>query len=207
MYLTGQWQLQMGLARALRVGFQHVNQYRWNPDQALSKVHIYDEFPLVGMRYPAVTVKVTGGDLLSGHRGIGEEIAEVETTPITIGGSSWAQMTTDIISGTNRLDASLNVFARSGYDRASVADWCALIIRTFCSDKLQREGLFIQDMRMGPQIEQLVGADPVYSVSLSISCVTAFTRQIPISTAQTLNAVCLTGIFTSIDGATYGDSA
>lgn len=194
------------MARALRAAFKHHHLYRWDPDEALTKVAIYDSYPLRPMRYPCVVVGVTSGDFLMGQRGIGDEFDEYETTPITLDGSSRTLVTSESMAGTIRSTLSLRVHARTAYDRAQISDWCVLFVRSFAADKFKREGLFVQDITLGGQSEELVGNDPVYSAFLNVVCVSSFLREIPISVFQTVNVLCLTGVFTTIDGATYGDS-
>lgn len=205
MWLTGQWGCQQGFARALRVAFQHNHQFKWDPNNRISKISIYDQYPLTGLQFPSVIIGVLGGASLL--RGIGDEIAEDTGTEVSIDGASYNQTTTSIYSGNLRLSVSIRVFARSGYERAQIADWIILFLRHFANDKFAREGVLIEDIQMGGQTEELVGSDPVYSTSLTVRCLTSFTREISVSLASTVDAICLTGIFTSLpDGVTFGDS-
>lgn len=207
MFLVGLAQVQIGMARALRAAFQHHHQFRWDPNEATTKITIYDEFPLARRSYPNIIVGSNSGEFLRGHRGIGDEFADYETTPISVNGCSYSQVTTEIKSGTNRLLLSLNCEARSRSEVLQIADWAVLFIRSFAVEKFQREGLWVEDIQAGQVNAQLVGSDPVHSVTISVTCLTEFSRTIPIAVSQTLNALCLIGIFTSLpDGTTYGDS-
>lgn len=205
MWLVGQWGTQLGFARALRVAFQQHHQFRWDPNNRLSKIFIYDEYPLVGLQYPAVIIGILGGPALL--RGIGDEIAEDTGTDVSIDGATYSQTSTSVYSGNLRLNVSIKIFARSGYERAQIADWIVLFLRHLAPAKFMREGINIEDIQLGGQTEELVGSDPVYSTSLTVRCLTSFTREIPISVSSTVDAICLTGIFTTLpDGVTVGNS-
>ncbi len=207
MYLVGLWQVQVGMAKALRAAFRHHHQFRWDPNPALSKLAIYDEFPLAPLSYPNIMVGTGAGNLLSGHRGIGEEFADTVTTPISVNGLTRSQATTEIRSGTNGIGADITIEARSKYEALQIADWCAIFIRSFAADKFQREGLYIQDMTSGKPTQRMVGSDPVFGVTLSLACLTEFSREIPISVMQTVDGICLVGVFSSLpDGTTYGET-
>lgn len=207
MFLVGLWQVQVGMARALRAAFRHHHQFRWDPDPALSKVHIFDEWPLVPTAYPRVTVSVSAPGMLAGHRGIGDDYAGQDTTPISINGASRSLVTSEIRSGTNDISANLVVEARSSYEALQVADWCVLFIRSFAVEKFQREGLYVRDMAAGQVAPRLLGSDPLFSVTIAVSCLTEFSRTIPVSVSQTVDGLCLVGVFSSLpDGTTYGET-
>lgn len=207
MYLVGLWQVQVGMARALRVAFRHHHQFRWDPDPSLTRLTVYDEFPLAPLSYPNVMVATGAGNLLSGHRGIGDEYAETIGTPISVNGATRSQATTEVRSGTNQIGVNLVVEARSKYEALQIADWCALFVRSFASDKFKREGLYVSDMTSSPPSSRMVGSDPVHTVVLSLACLTEFSREIPISVLQTVDALCLVGVFSSLpDGTTYAES-
>ncbi len=204
-FIVGQWQIQQGFAQALRLAFQNHHQLRWNPNETVSKIHIYGTYPMVQQRYPNVIVRVAGGPALL--RGIGEEVEGVGTVSQSINGASHNVFESIAFSGNLRPTVVLEIGARSGFERAEIADWTILFLRHFAFKKFQREGVFIQDVVMGPQTERLLGADPIYETTLNVVCLTAFRREISIPEAQTINAICLTGVFaTTPDGATHGDS-
>lgn len=195
------------MARALRVAFRHHHQFRWDPDQSVSKLAIYDDYPLVALSYPNIVVATGAGNLLSGHRGIGDEAAYTVSTPISVNGITRSQATTEVKSGTNQIGVSLTIEARSKYEALQIADWCAIFVRSFASDKFQREGLYVSDMTSSPVVGRMVGSDPVFSITLSLSCLTEFSREIPISVTQTVDGLCLVGVFSSLpDGTTYGET-
>lgn len=201
LFITGQYQVQLGFARALQIAFGQLHPYRWDPEPSKSKIHIYDAYPMEGLRYPAVIVAVTGGEGML--RGIGDEFEDQSSTEVTLQGACYSQVTTQKISGQQRLNVSLNVFARSSVDRAQVADWCDLVIRHFGTEKLRREGVEIQSMTYGAQTQELQGSDQLFRTSLNVQCLGSWQRELPVSVTQTLNAICITGIFTSLQGATY----
>ena len=203
-FLCGQWSLGVGFARALRVAFQHHPQFHWDPDEAQSKIHIYDSYPLRGVRFPSIIINVTGGNAL--FRGIGEEYADVDNTPVSINGLTYGQQTGTIFSGNLKFGVTLSVYARSAFERAEIADWAVLFIRHFATDKIRREGVEIESLNVGPQTVELVGADPVYGVTVTVGTMTSFYREIPIAESQTLRGICITGVFTILDGATYAES-
>lgn len=204
MFMTGQWQLQSGMARALRLAFQHNDQFRWDPADTLSKIFIYDSFPLVGMRLPAVIITMGGGPGLL--RGIGDEFAYQEGTDVSVSGLSHTQVSTLIYSGNIELTTNIRVMARSGFERAQIADWIVLFLRFFAKDKFANEGIQLRDIQLGPQDEELIGSDPVYRCTVSVRSLCALTREVSVSQSETLDAICLTGVFTTLDGATVGDS-
>lgn len=205
MYLVGQTLLSVGFVRALRVAFANLAQFRWDADEQKSKIHIYDDFPLIGLKYPSVVVQLGGGPGLL--RGIGDEFASVSGSEVSIDGLSYTQQSSIVYSGNMRQTVNLKVFARSAYERALIADWIDLFLRHFAVTQFQNEGVWVEDIQIGAQGAQLVGSDPVYSTSLSVRCLTAFTREVAVSPNMTVNAVCLTGVFTSLpDGTTYGET-
>lgn len=196
MYLCGQRALGIGFARALRIGFSHHHQFRWDPNEGRSKISIYDEYPLVGMRFPNIVIRVDGGPALL--RGIGGEVAEETSTEITQDGASFQQVSSTIFSGNMRPSVTLEINARSGMERAEIADWAILFLRHFATEKFTNEGVNIQDVQMGGQTEMLLGSDPVFSTSIAIVCLTSFYREVPVSVTTTLRSVCLTGVFTTL---------
>jgi len=203
--IVGAWQLQTGFAQVLRLAFTHHHQFKWEPDEQRSKIHVYDAYPLIQMRYPNIIVRVAGGPALL--RGIGDEIEGVSTTEASINGVSRSVQDAVTYSGNLRPQVVLSIGARSGFERAEIADWTILFLRHFAFKKLRKEGVLIQDISMGAQTERLLGSDPIYETTLNVTCLTAFRRRISIPEAQTINAICMTGIFaTTIDGATHGDS-
>lgn len=168
-------------------------------------VHIYDSYPLQGVRFPSIIVNVGGGDVLL--RGIGEEIAEEDTVPFSVNGLTHNRQVGRVYSGNLNLHVTLSIYARNSYERAAIADWVTLFLRHFAVDKFRREGVEIQSMTMGAQSVELVGADPVYSTSLDVTVLTSFYREITQTEAGTLLGICLSGVFTSLpDGATVGES-
>ena len=198
MYIIGQWALQEGFSRALQLAFKNHSQFGWDPDTSKSKIHIYGAYPLDQLRRPSIIVRVTGGPALL--RGIGDEISDVDTTEITQDGASYNRQTAYTYSGNMKPSVSLMFSARTGAERAMVIDWAMLSLRHFATDKFQREGILIEDMQMGPQTERVVGSDVVYDGSLSIRCMTGFSRKVSIAERATLNAVCLTNVFTVVPG-------
>jgi hypothetical protein len=195
------------MARALRVAFRHHQQFRWEPDPSLTRISIFDEWPLAAAAYPRVVVSTGSANLLAGHRGIGDEFATQDLVPISVNGVSRTQVSAEMRSGTNNISVSLTVQARSMFEALQIADWCALFIRNFAVDKFQREGLYVSDMTSSPPVVELLGSDPVYTVIITVSCLTEFTRRIPISVQQTVDGMCLVGVFSSLpDGSTYGET-
>lgn len=204
-FLLGQWSLGVGFARALRAAFQDHHTFRWNPNERLSKIFIYDQWPLIGCRYPNIIVTVQGGPALL--RGIGGEVALDDfQNSVSINGASHNLAIGTIYSGNMYLTVQLTISARTSYERAEIADWIILFLRHFAPDKFTREGVNLADIQMGPQTAQLLGSDPVYSTSLSVKCLTSFSREIPIALSGTVDGICIVGVFTSINGATFGDS-
>jgi hypothetical protein len=189
-FIVAQWQLQTGFAQVLRLAFRNHHQLRWNPDEKQSKIHIYDAYPYAQQRYPQIIVRVAGGPALL--RGIGDEVEGVQTTETQINGVSRSVCEVISFSGNLRPTVTLEIGARSGFERAEVADWVILFLRHFAFKKLQKEGVFIQDVTMGPQTERLLGTDPIYETSINVTCLTSFRRSIPVAEAATINAVCLT---------------
>jgi hypothetical protein len=205
-HLTGQYQTQLGFVRALRLAFKTHDQFRWDDDPQKSKIHIHDAFPLQGLRYPAIIITISGGPALM--RGIGDEVAESTSTEITLEGSSYSQVATISFSGQLAPSVVLDVRARSSYERAQIIDWCLFYIRHFFTDKFTREGVLIQDIQMGPQTQSLLGTDSVFGASLSIRCLTSWQRDVPVAAVNTLNALCLTGVFTTLpNGVTLTESS
>lgn len=204
MFYTGQYALQSGLAKVLQLAFSTHEQFRWDPDQQKTKIQILDAYPLQLLKFPCIIISISGGPGLL--RGIGDEFESVTTTEVSIDGTSYNQQSSEIFGGQLRLTAILDIKARSGYERAQIIDWCDLYLRHYFPEKLQREGVLIQDMLYGPQTQELLGSDTVFGTSLSITCLSSWRREVPISTSQTLNALCLTGVFTSLpNGATVGE--
>jgi hypothetical protein len=204
-YLVGQTLLSVGFVRALRVAFSNLEQFRWDPDEQKSKINIYDDFPLIGLKYPSVVVQLGGGPGLL--RGIGDEVASVDGSDVSIDGLSYTRQSSITYSGNMRQTVNLRVSARSSYERALIADWIDLFLRHFAVEQFQKEGVFIEDIQFGAGVPRLVGSDPVYEMPISVRCLTAFTREVAVSPNMTVNALCLTGVFTSLpDGTTYGET-
>ena len=208
----GREMVRSGFVRALRIAFESNTdfQYRTHPLDPYqpaddSKVFIYDAWPWKRVSYPSIVISLGGGDPMM--RTIGGEYKFDGATTDYVGQDGLTHTTVDAetYGGGIEMTVRINVFARSAIERSKLMDWIEIYIRHFFVGTFQKEGVSIVGMSQGGESQILVGADPVYTDSVDVTVYSEFERTISTATSGTINAMCLTGIFTMLNDGTTTD--
>ncbi len=201
-----------GFVRALRISFDSNQDFRYKPHTSDpfqpaddSGVFIYDAWPWKRIGYPAIVVSLGPADPLL--RTIGDEHRFDNTTEFesTVDGLSHSNIDSETYGGGIQTTVNIVVYARSRIQCSRVMDWLTIYIRHYFVDIFRGEGVNIISMSHGGETQQLVGNDPVYMDSLSLQVYSEFERTVSTLTGGTINAMSLTHVFATLEGATYGD--
>lgn len=202
--------IRSGFVRAFRVAFSSNLDYQYrthenDPNQPAddSKVFIYDSWPWTNVKYPSVIVTLGPGDPLM--RTMGGDFQSDESTAFgsTVDGLTHNNVDAEVYGGGISTTVRVMVFARSAIERSQITDWIQMYVRHFFVDQFQREGVSIARMTQGTENQVLVGNDPVYTDSLDVSVYSEFQHTIPAGANGTIDAICLTHIFSmTFDGTT-----
>ena len=196
------------LVRCLRVGFTANADYYYqehpaDPNQPAenSGVFIYDAWPWKAIKYPAIIVSLGPGNPMMRTIG-GEQWLTSSTDFVSQDGLTYSNINVETFGGGESNTVNINVYARSGVDRSQIMDWTAIYLRHFFNAALVKEGITIVNMSQGGEGQELIGNDPVYRDSLSLSVFSEFSRDISTELAGTIDAVCLINVMriNSLDG-------
>lgn len=202
--------IRSGFVRSLRIAFSSNEAYQYrthenDPNQPAddSRIFIYDAWPWTNIKYPSIVVVLGPGDPLM--RTIGGDFQSVETTDIssTADGLTHSETNAEVYGGGIETSVRIAVFARSAIERSQIMDWIDMYIRHFFVDLFQREGVSIARMAQGGESQILVGNDPVFSDTVNVTVYSEFQRTLPIGLSGTIDAVCITNVFSmTFDGTT-----
>lgn len=196
--------------RCLRVGFTSNQDYYYqesstDPNQPAdnSGVFIYDAWPWKKINYPAIIVSLGPGNPMMRTIG-GEQWLTSSTDFVSQDGLTYSNINTETFGGGESNTVNINVYARSGLDRSQLMDWTAIYLRHFFNAALVKEGITIVSMAQGGEGQDLIGNDPVYRDTLSLSVFSEFSRDISTELAGTIDGVCLISVLrmNSLDGST-----
>ena len=193
--------IRSAFVRCLRTGFQANSDYYYqesptDPNQPAenSGVFIYDAWPWKKISYPAIIVSLGAGNPMM--RTIGGEQWSNTSVPFMNAqdGLTYSNITVETFGGGESNTVNINVYARSGVQRSQVMDWTAIYLRHFFNAALVKEGITIVSMAQGGEGQELVGNDPVYRDSLSLSVFSEFSHDISTELFGTIDACCLISV-------------
>lgn len=200
MLFTAKERLNIGFVRTLQLAFQTNEEFKWDPNPTVSKVHIYSEYPAIDVQLPAVMVSVGGGDAMM--RTINDEVRDVLQEDITFDGLTMRGTTGYEFGGGFSPVVRIEVTASDSLSRSRVLDWVTMYIRWFFWEKLRVEGINVSEMTFGSPSVQLIGNQLRHVDSLSIGVYTEWNHTVGLSEADRINGICLSGVFSLLDGAT-----
>ena len=196
--------------RCLRVGFTANPDYYYqenpsDPNQPAdnSGVYIYDAWPWKKINYPAIIVSLGPGNPMMRTIGGEQWLTTSEPFQNAQDGLTYSNITVETFGGGESNTVNINVYARSGLDRSQIMDWTAIYLRHFFNAALIKEGITIANMAQGGESQNLIGNDPVYQDTLSVSVFSEFSRDVSTELQGTIDGVCLISVLRmSPNGAT-----
>lgn len=189
------------MVRTLQLAFQTIEEFKWDPDPAVSRLQIYTDYPLTNVKLPAISVSVGGGDALL--RTMNEEVRAVSQAEVSYNGMTVMGTTGYDFGGGFQPTVNIEVVAQDSVSRSRILDWVTMCLRYYFWDKLRAEGVNIVDMTFGSPSIQPIGNQLRYVDSLSVVVYTEWNHSVQLATADRINGISLTGIFSTIDGATF----
>lgn len=199
-----------GVVRALRIAFESNQDFRYktsptDPFQPAddSGVFIYDAWPFKRTGYPAIIVALGPADPLLRTLGGEHRFDAVTEYQSTEDGLTYSTVDSETFGGGAETTVNITTYARSRIQCSRLMDWLVIYIRHFFIDAFRKEGVSIVGMSHGGESQQLVGNDPVYLDSLSLTVYSEFERTETTKLLGTINAMSLTNVFSVLpDGTT-----
>lgn len=180
---------------ALRAAYQaqtYFTIYKYNPDDTLTGLSIYESFPKRPLKVPAIIVMTTGGDISRSTLDSEDYLKETRTVP--------GEAPSDKF-GWGRVDTTvqITILGLQDRDRRKLTDLTGLFCRHLFVDKFASFGIGYKSIKIGGEQEQEWQGQMLYTNTLTLPCYTEFQVKYPVSLTDVIARLDLSMTVESVD--------
>jgi hypothetical protein len=157
--------------------------YRYNSNDTLSKLSIYESFPKRPLKNPAIIVSTGPGDISRTILDHEDFLAEKLTGTTPTGMYAW---------GKYLIEAKVSILGITDRDRRKLTDLTGLFCRHLFTDKFATLGIGYKDIRIGGESELAWQNQQLYTNTITIPCYTEWQVYYPVELIDVINNLQIT---------------
>lgn len=175
----------------------------WNPDNRITKITVYEHFPVQFRIYPIVIVDVVAGK--SFFRSLNREFQETIIGDVNINGITQTGEIGERYGGPLNLSVNIKVYDYDPKKVERILDKIISGLRFLVFEKFRIAGIEILDINLGAEGVEKIGNDPISTYDVNVDIYTEFEETLSTSEAELIRNIKIpdiNGLITIVDGIT-----
>jgi len=177
--------------------------FTWNPDNRVTKITVFEHFPVQFRIYPIVTVDTVVGKGF--FRSLNREFQEPLLGDVLIDGLTRTGVVAERYGGPLNLTVNIKVYDYDPKKVERIVDKIISGLRFLVFEKLRISGIEILDINLGMEGVEKIGNDPITTHEVNVDIYTEFEETLSIAEAELIKKIQIPdigGLITIVDGIT-----